>query len=209
MKRLGGFACAMSGLLLWLAAGMAAPAQAQGEGDPAMSPEQKAQMEAWMKAMTPGKPHEDLAAKSGSWEGTATMWESPATPPQVNQVRAERKMVLGGRVLQESWSAVMMGMPWEGMGTTGFNNVDGKWWGTWTDSFGTGLMTSTGHCDADSKKGCTFTGSYVDPVTGKTKQNRQTVSWPSADDERMEMWEMGADGKDWKMMEIVIHRVKK
>ena len=46
-------------------------------------------------------------------------------------------------------------------------------------------------------------------MSGKTKENRQTVNWPSADDERMEMWEKGADGKEWKMMEIVIRRVKK
>jgi len=63
--------------------------------------------------------------------------------------------------------------------------------------------------DADLKKGCTFVGAYVDPMSGKTRQNRQIVSWPSADDERMEMWEKGADGKEWKMMEIVIHRLKK
>ena len=196
-------------LLVVGAVAIAAPALSQAPGEQPMTPEQKAQMEAWMKAMTPGKAHQDLAGKTGSWEGTSTMWDAPTSPPQVSQVRAERKMGLGGRVLLDSWSGVMMGMPFEGMGTTGFNNVDGKWWGTWVDNFSTGLMTTTGDCDADLKKGCTFVGAYVDPMSGKTRQNRQTVSWPSADDERMEMWEKGADGKEWKMMEIVIHRVKK
>ena len=125
------------------AVAMAAPALAQAPGEQPMSPEQKAQMEAWMKAMTPGKAHQDLAGKTGTWEGTSTMWDAPTTPPQVSQVRAERKMGLGGRVLLDSWSGVMMGMPFEGMGTTGFNNVDGKWWGTWADNFSTGLMTTT------------------------------------------------------------------
>jgi hypothetical protein len=209
MKRQGAVARVMSGLVLLAAVGMTPPMLAQGQGEPAMSPEQKAQMEAWMKAMTPGKEHQDLAGKTGTWEGTSTMWDSPSTPPQVSQVRAERKMGLGGRVLLDSWSGIMMGMPFEGMGTTGFNNVDGKWWGTWVDNFSTGVMTTTGNCDADQRKGCTFAGTYVDPMSGKTRQNRQIVSWPSADDERMEMLEKGADGKEWKMMEIVIRRVKK
>ena len=199
----------MRTLVVVVAVAMAASALAQAPGEQPMTPEQKAQMEAWMKAMTPGKAHQDMAGKTGTWEGTSTMWDAPTTPPQVSQVRAERKMGLGGRVLLDRWSGTMMGMPFEGMGTTGFNNVDGKWWGTWADNFSTGLMTTTGTCDADLKKGCTFTGTYVDPMSGKTRQNRQTVSWPSADDERMEMWEKGADGKEWKMMEIVIHRVKK
>ena len=209
MQRHGGVACWMGGWVLLVALATATPALAQGQAEPAMTAEQKAQMEAWMKAMTPGKEHQDMAGKTGTWEGTSTMWDSPSTPPQVSQVRAERKMGLGGRVLLDSWSGTMMGMPFEGMGTTGFNNVDGKWWGTWVDNFSTGVMTTTGDCDADPKKGCTFAGTYVDPMSGKARQNRQTVSWPSADDERMEMWEKGADGKEWKMMEIVIHRVKK
>ena len=199
----------MRTLVVVVAVAMAASALAQAPGEQPMTPEQKAQMEAWMKAMTPGKAHQDLAGKTGTWEGTSTMWDAPTTPPQVSQVRAERKMGLGGRVLLDSWSGTMMGMPFEGTGMTGFNNVDGKWWGTWADNFSTGLMTTTGTCDADLKKGCTFTGTYVDPMSGKSRQNRQIVSWPSPDDERMEMWEKGADGKEWKMMEIVIHRLKK
>lgn len=199
----------MLALVVVAAIAMAAPARPQAPAETPMSPEQKAQMDAWMKAMTPGKAHQDLAGKTGTWEGTSTMWDSPAAQPQISQVRAERRMGLGGRVLLDSWTGNMMGMPFEGTGMTGFNNVDGKWWGTWADNFSTGLMTTSGSCDADPKKGCTFTGTYVDPVSGKTRQNRQIVTWPSPDDERMEMWEKGADGKDWKMMEIVVRRVKK
>ena len=69
-------------LLVVAGVAMAAPALAQAPGEQPMTPEQKAQMEAWMKAMTPGKAHQDLAGKTGTWEGTSTMWDAPTTPPR-------------------------------------------------------------------------------------------------------------------------------
>ena len=202
--------CRRSGMLvLAVLATFSAPGQSQAPPEPPMSAEQKAQMEAWMKVMTPGKPHQEMATKVGVWEGTVSMWDAPGAPPQVNQARAERTMGLGGRVLIDHWKGTMMGMPFEGMGMSGYDNANGKSWSTWSDSFTTGLMTSSGKCDPDPKKGCDFSGNYVDSRTGKDKQNRSTVSWPSADEERMEMFEIGADGKEWKNMEIVIRRAKK
>jgi len=209
MKHRDGVRCRVGVVLVAVWAAIAAPALPQAQVEQPMSPEQKAQMEAWMKAMTPGKPHQDMAAKVGTWEGTVSMWEKPGAAPQVSQASSERTMGLGGRVLLEHWTGSMMGMPFEGMGMTGYDNSNGQWWSTWSDNFSTGVMTSVGKCDADPKRGCNFTGSYVDPLTGKGKKNRSTMSSPSADDERMEMFETGADGKEWKNMEIVVHRVKK
>ncbi len=209
MKNRNGVRSSVGMVLVAVWAAVAAPVLPQAQGDPQMSPEQKAQMEAWTKAMTPGKPHQDMAAKVGSWEGTVSMWEAPGAPPQISQARSERTMALGGRVLVDHWNGTMMGMPFEGMGMTGFDNANGKWWSTWSDNFSTGVMTGVGNCEVDHQRGCTFTSTYTDPMTGKEKKNRSTVIWPTPDDERMEMFETGADGKEWKMMEIVIHRVKK
>lgn len=194
----------------WMAAGtiflIAATTAPAGAQEPEMSPEQKAQMEAWMKAMTPGAQHQEMAGRVGSWEGTVTMWEAPGTPPQVSQGKSVRKMVLGGRVMLDEWSGVMMGMPFEGVGMTGYDNAARRWWSTWSDNFGTGVMNGVGTCDADHRKGCTFQSNFVDPVTGKEKKSRSTVRWPSPQEERMEMFDTGADGKDWKNMEIVLRR---
>ncbi len=208
MKKHGGLASAMSGLVLVVAVAMAAPARAQGEGEKPMTPEQKAQMEAWMKAMTPGKQHAEMATKTGVWEGTASMWDAPGAAPQVSQAHSERKMGLGGRVLIDHWTSTMMGMPFEGMGMNGYDNASGKHWSTWTDNFSTGVMTSTGNCDADPKRGCSYNSTYVDPMTGKEKKNRIVVSWPAADQERMEMFDTAKDGKEFRTMEIVLKRVK-
>jgi hypothetical protein len=207
MKRHGAVTRAASSLVVALAVAMAAPSLAQ-QGEKPMTPEQKAQMDSWMKAMTPGKEHQQLATKVGKWEGTVTMWETPGAAPQVSQTQAERSMGLGGRVEIAHWTGNMMGMPFEGLGMTGYDNVSGKWWTTWADNFSTGLMTSTGTCDPDPKKGCTYGGTFVDPMTGKEKKNRSVISWPAADQERMEMFDTTPDGKEFKFMEIVTHRVK-
>jgi len=209
MKNRNGARCRVGMVLVAVWAVVVSPALPQAQGEPQMSAEQKAQMEAWTKAMTPGKQHQDMAARTGTWEGSVSMWEAPGAPPQISQAHSERTMVLGGRVMLDHWNGLMMGMPFEGMGMTGYDNADGKWWSTWSDNFSTGVMTGVGNCEVDHKRGCTFAGTYTDPLTGKEKKNRSTVIWPSPDDERMEMFDIGADGKEWKTMEIVIHRVKK
>ena len=50
----------------------------------------------------------------------------------------------------------MMGTPFTGHGMTGYDNVTGKYWSTWTDSMSTGIMVSEGSCDAEGV--CTFIG---------------------------------------------------
>ena len=48
---------------------LALPALAQQEGGmPEMTPEQKAEMEAYMKAETPGEPHRHLAESVGTYD---------------------------------------------------------------------------------------------------------------------------------------------
>lgn len=196
-------------LLLVVGAAMTAPAVSQAPAEQPMTAEQKAQMAAWTKAMTPGKPHQDLATRAGIWEGKASMWEAPGAQPQISQARSERTMELGGRVMVDHWKGTMMGMPFEGLGHTGFDNSNGKWWSTWSDNFGTGVMTGVGTCDADPVRGCTFANSFVDPLTGKEKRIRSTVAWPSPDEEQMLMFDTAPDGREFKSMEIVVRRVKK
>ena len=200
-----------AGLLVLAACATIAPVAqvaARAQGEPQMTAEQKAAMAAWTKAMTPGKPHQDLARQVGAWEGKVSMWDAPGAAPQISTTRAERTMGLGGRVLLEHWQGTMMGMPFEGLGTAGYDNANGRYWSTWSDNFSTGVMTSVGDCDPDPKRGCAFTATAVDPMTGKEKKVRQTLAWPTPDDERMEMYDRGPDGKEWKSMEIVLRRAK-
>ncbi len=195
-------------MVLAVCAALAASAVAQAPAEPQMSEEQKAAMVAWTKAMTPGKEHQDMASRVGTWQGKVSMWEAPGAAPQISPGKVERTMGLGGRVMLDHWTGTMMGMPFEGLGMTGFDNASGKWWSTWSDNFSTGVMTGSGSCAVEHAKGCSFVSSASDPMTGKAKATRSTVRWPSADEEVMEMFDSGPDGKEWKSMEIVLRRSK-
>lgn len=181
-------------------------AVAQDATRPEMTPEQKAEMEAYMKAATPGEQHKMLASLAGNYELEIRSWESPGAPPREDKGTATRTADLDGRVLVERVSGSMMGMPFTGTGMTGFDNVSGKYWSTWTDNMSTGLMVSEGTCDA--KHSCSFTGTWNDPVKKGPVRSRLVTRWTDPNTEVFEMYAPGRDGKDMKMMEIVYHRKK-
>ncbi|MGH9360628.1 MAG: DUF1579 domain-containing protein [Thermoanaerobaculia bacterium] len=195
---------AAAALLLALAA---VPALANGDEkkaeQPAMSAEEQAMMAAWQKAMTPGPQHQQLASAAGSWTFTGKFWMGgPDKPPMEASGTAERSMMHGGRVLVENVRSEMMGQPFEGHGMTGYDNVSQKYWTTWTDNMGTGVMVGTGTCDAS---GCTYTNEYYDPMTGQKKTSRSVLRHEDGR-EIYEAYDTGPDGKEYKSMELVMTR---
>jgi hypothetical protein len=175
-------------------------ALALAEEQPQMTPEQQAEMESYMKAGTPGAPHQALAATVGSYELAIKSWHEPDGPPTEETGTAVRTMGLDGRVLFEDLTSSMMGMSFTGHGMTGYDNVTGKYWNTWTDSMSTGLMVSEGSCDAEEI--CTYIGSWNDPITKGSMTVRMTSRWTSPTTQIFTMYGPGKDGKEMKMMEM-------
>jgi hypothetical protein len=172
---------------------------------PKMTPEQQAEMEIYMKAGTPGAPHQALASSAGTYDVTIKSWHEPGGPAMEESGTSRRTMILDGRVRVEEFTSTMMGAPFTGHGMTGYDNVTGKYWGTWTDSMSTGLMVSEGTCDAQGKS-CTFTGTWNDAVKKAPVKARMTSRRPSPTTEIFEMHAPGRDGKEMKIMEIVYTR---
>ena len=175
-----------------------------GNQPPQMTPEQKAEMEAYTKAGTPGAPHRTLASSAGSYDLKIKSWHEAGGTAMEDTGTAKRTMALDGRVLIEEVSSSMMGTPFTGHGMMGYDNVSGKHWSTWIDSMSTGLMVSEGTCDAQAK--CTFTGSWNDPVKKGPVKARMTTRWTSPTTEIFEMYGPGKDGKEMKMMEITYNK---
>ena len=192
------------GITLTLALVAALPVLAEDKAKPAappaMSAEQKAMMEAYMAAGTPGAPHAAMAKQAGEYDLTVTSWDAPGAPPTTDQGTASRKMALDGRVMVEMMQGTNHGQPFSGHGMRGYDNVSGKYWGTWNDSMSTGVMVSEGTCD--DKGACTFKGSWNDPVSKKPINARMTTRWTDASTEEFEMYAPGPDGKEMKMMAI-------
>ena len=190
-------------LVMAVGALLALPASGRAQ-QPEMTAEQKAEMEAYMKAGTPGAPHKALAATVGTYDVSSKSWQAAGAPPMEDKGTATRSMTLDGRVLVEEFKGSMMGMPFTGHGMRGYDNVTGKAWGTWMDSMSTGLMVSHGTCDA--KNVCTFTGTWNDAVKKGPVTSRMTSRWTSPTTEVFEMYGPGKDGKEFKMMEMTYTR---
>jgi len=188
-------------LAAWAAVALSASLALAQEGKmPEMTPEQMAEMQAYMKAGTPGPEHAKLAAMAGNYDVKVKTWHDPSAPPMEDSGSATRKMILGGRVMVEEFNGSMMGMPFNGEGLHGFDNVTGKYWSLWMDSMSTGAMMSEGNCD--DKNACTYTGTWNDAVTKAPVKARMTTRWTSPTVEVFEMYAPGKDGKEMKMMEL-------
>ena len=179
-----------------------------GESAPKMSPEEQAMMEKMMKLAQPGPQHQQLAKLVGKWNYISNMASmDPSQPPTQSHGSCEREMLLGGRFLMEKVKGEFTGMPFEGIGITGYDNAQQKYISYWIDNFGTMMMTGTGTADSTGKI-LTFISIFDDPVTGeKNKSVRQVLRIVSDDQLTYEMYST-MQGKEIKMFDMVYQRVK-
>jgi Protein of unknown function (DUF1579) len=169
--------------------------------------EEKAAMDAMMKAATPGEAHKKLQDMVGTWDAKVTMWPAPGVPPQVSTGTSKSTSILGGRWIQQEYTGSMMGMSFTGIGYTGYDNVKKQYVGTWMDSMTTSMMVSTGAAGSDPNT-FEFTSSMDDPSSGKTMQLKEKVTVVDANHHSMEMWMPSPDGNMFKMMQIDYTRKK-
>ena len=176
--------------------------------DPPKKPEMDpAMMEAMMKAMMPGEPHKKLDGMAGTWDTKITMWMMPGMDPTSSTGTSENKWIMGGRYLEQRFTGSFMGMPFEGIGYTGYDNIKKQYFGTWMDNMSTGVMMSTGAMGGDGKT-WNFTATMPDPMTGKDSTVEEKIVVVDADHHTMEMWGPAPDGRNYKMMEIAYSRKK-
>jgi hypothetical protein len=183
------FTLAASALLL------AAPAAAQDAEE----------MAAWQEYMTPGEEHQHMAQGAGEWRQELTFWMAPGGEAQQATSTSTVEPILGGRYLSEEMTGTMMGMPFEGRGTFGFDNAKDQHFMTWVDNMGTGLMVGWGVPEGENK--VAYTGTFVDPATGEDKPFRTIVTEVDLNHMIMEMYVPAPDGSgEFKNMEIHSYR---
>lgn len=184
-------------------------AQKKDAAPPPMSAEQQAMMDAWQKASTPGEKHRQLIAEfEGTWDAKMTAWMDPSAPPVVESGKSVHTAVFGGRQLRMDYSGKFMGQPFEGMGYTGFNNVTGKYFSSWSDNMSTGLFVAEGDYDPATRV-YTYRAQMPDPMKpGTMVPVRETMRFPDKDHALFEMYET-RDGKELKTMQIEYTRAKR
>ncbi|MFH0733142.1 MAG: DUF1579 domain-containing protein [bacterium] len=167
-----------------------------------MSAEQKA----WMEYMTPGDEQKRMANLAGEWKAEIKMWMLPDTEAMVSEGKVINEMILGGRYLQSKHSGIMMGQPMEGLNIEGFDNATKEYKSVWIDNMGTGIMTSAGKYDAESKS-IIYYGLMVDPIEKKEVKIKEIVKNIDNDTQFFELF-IDAKGTEFKTMEIKMTRVK-
>ena len=186
---------------------LAMSAFAQENKQPAISAEEQKAMEAYMKAAAPGDAHKALADFEGTWVTNVKSWMKPGDAPMESTGTSVNKMVLGGRWVEQRFEGTFMGMPFNGIGYTGYDNLAKQYVGMWMDDMSTAAMVSSGQVSAD-KKSMSFTSTMIDPMTDKPMTVSEKILLHGKDHHVMEMWTPGPDGKPFKMMEIDYKRKK-
>jgi hypothetical protein len=168
----------------------------------------EAMMKEWAKWSNPTDMHKHLEKMAGNWTVTTKMWMDPSAPPTESKGAAKSTFVLGGRWLRQEYTGDMMGMPFEGIGMTGYDNFKKEYISTWTDNMSTTMMRSTGSVNAAGTE-FTMTGTMDEPMTGeRDKKFRHVWKLASADSHVFEAYDNIPGKGEVKVMELTYTRVK-
>lgn len=132
-----------------------------GGQDPEMMKQMMEGMKRWIETTKPGKHHKVLDSHAGTWDVTFRMWMDPSAPPMETKGVSEVKWIMGKRFLLEEYKGEMLmpdetGMqmkkvPYEGMGTLGYDVYRNMYTGTWLSNLQTNVLTMNGSMEPGSK----------------------------------------------------------
>lgn len=197
--------CAVLGAAVFLSAGMFAQ---ETKGPPKMSAEDQAMMEAYKSYGTPGEPHARLVKKVGNWNIAVKMWHSPDMEvPEESTATSRIKAIMGGRYILEKVKGEAMGMPFEGLGISGYDNLTKKFIGVWVDTMSTGIIHSEG-TPAQYGDIINFEGTHPDPLRGKYVKSRSVERTISDDKFIFTSYKTSDDGREFKGMELTYTRAE-
>jgi len=165
---------------------------------------EEAMMAQWQAAMTPSAGHARLMPMVGTWRTTTTFTMAPGAPPQVHGGTSVHRLVLGGRFLEQIYKGMAMGMPFEGIGYTGYDNVQKRYVGMWMDTFGTGLMNSVS-VGSPTDERIDGVAEAIEP-SGQKRVFETIVRIRNHGHHSYEMWTKGPTGKKHRTMIVEYER---
>lgn len=166
-----------------------------------------AMMKAWMDYATPGAMHTWMAKTNGTWEAEVSQWMDSKAPPTKAKATNVQTSSMGGRYVIGKFTSNMMGQPFEGMSTMGYDNAKKMFVSTWVDNMSTGITHMTGTYD-EATKMMNFKGHQTDPTTGKDSEIREEMKMIDDNTYTMTMYGPGMDGKEMKFMEGTFKKKK-
>lgn len=164
-------------------------------------------MQACIRAATPGENQAFLAKGAGKWRNKSTMWMAPGAAPMVSEGTSTVTPIMDGRYTKVEFEGEMPGMgPYHGIGIYGFDNVSQKFVASWLDNHSTGIMQGEGELSSDGKTlTWEFTGNC--PITKKPIVMREVETITGPNTKTLEMFGTGPKGtKEFRMMLIEMTR---
>ncbi len=164
-----------------------------------MDPQMQAIQAARMEYMTPREPHQMMAAKAGEYAVTGEMWQMPDAPPMPFEGSSRLESIMDGRYLVEKFEGDFMGMPFEGMGISGFDNLTETYVGAWIDNMSTGILRSEGTPSGDGKI-IHYTMDHPDFLKGTYKKTTMVEKTQDADHFTVVFYNTTPEGEEYKHM---------
>jgi uncharacterized protein DUF1579 len=150
----------------------------------------------------PGPEHARLKTLEGTWDALTTTSDG-----KKSKAEASYKMECGGLWLTSDFKGEFEGAPFQGKGMDTYDAAKKKYVGIWVDSMMTAPLIMEGTHD-ESSKTTTMTGECPGP-DGKPMKMKGISKEIDNDHMTFEMYMVGPDGKEAKMMTIAYERRKK
>jgi len=163
-------------------------------------------MAAEMEAIKPGPQHKELAKMAGEWTTVTKFSADPNAKPEETTGSAKIATALEGRFITEEDSGTMMGMPYNGMRMTGYNNAAKQYEASWAWTLSTAILRMTGK-SSDHGKTVTYAASFAEADGAEEKM---TVVVKQIDDDHfvVDMSGKYPDGSNGPHLETMYTRKK-
>ena len=144
----------------------------------------------------PTAEHRLLKDHAGTWKVACQFYMDPSQPPM--EVEATERIDMIGEFWTVSrYESNMMGAPFSGSATMGYEPSSGKFVSTWVDSMMPVLCTFSGKQKGDTIH---MEGSFLSCMTNTVLEHRTTEKHISKNERIFEMFCTMPDGTEIKMM---------
>jgi hypothetical protein len=167
--------------------------------------DEKAAMEAMMKHAEPGEFHKKLEPLIGEWTFKAAFTMAPDQPAMEMNGTGTRKWIMDGRFMQDDANG--SGMPFKGLGISGYDNALKKYVSVWVDSMTTSIGYSIGEVDSSGKV-FTYHREEYNPMFGQRVKARDVIKVIDKDNHEMEFYTTPPGGKEMRSGTIKYTRKK-
>lgn len=149
--------------------------------------------------------HAILKKDVGTWDASIKSWQQPDAEPIESKGSEKNEMLSGDMWLLSRFEGSFGPFKFVGVGSLGYDPVQKKYIGTWIDNMSPFLMITKADYDAATKT-MTGIGESHNPETNEVMKTKSIARYIDDNTRTFAMYTTGADGKEWKMLEITYKR---